>query len=419
MVHSAPHIACTVFMRSASNLVTSIDLGSTTLRGVVGQFLENGNLQVLSVESVPSEGIKRGAIFDADAVIESIGKLSDELSLRVGKPINSVYVGINGTHLQSIVSKGVIAVSRADGKISEEDVDRVKESAQAISLMNKEIIHLVPQSYIVDKEEGIRDPVGMQGIRLELSAVLVYGSSQQLKEVEKCVGAAGLSVENIFFSTLAASRAVLSRKQKDLGVMVMNIGGWTTGICVFEEGNLIYTSVLPIGSTHITNDIAIAFQVPIEVAEKLKIKYGSALPITAQNDEEIDLSEYGDETKRISRRELVDVILARLEEIFDLTSSELRKIGKEKLLPAGAVLCGGGAKLPLLDKFAKERLRIPTIIGFPKNVEGIVDKVDDPAFAAAIGLLLFEKDENDGHMVSRGGKGTVGQIKNWLRNFMP
>ena len=303
-------------------------------------------------------------------------------------------VNLDGSHIISRASKGVVAVSRADQEISEDDIGRVINAAEAISLpQNKEILHVIPREFIVDGEAGIKDPLGMHGVRLELNALIVECSTPVLKNIEKCVDAAGFKLESIILSPLAAARSALTKRQKELGVLALDIGSSTSGIAVYEDGDIIHTQILPIGSAHITNDIAIGLRTNIDVAEKIKIDYGVCLPEGVSKKEMVDLAKFGhQEPGQAMKREIAEIIECRLEEIFDLVNKELKKIGKQNLLPAGVVLLGGGAKLPGIVELSKKILKLPAQIGYPQEVDGLVDQIEDPSYATAVGLIKWNAD---------------------------
>ncbi|MDD3735170.1 MAG: cell division protein FtsA [Candidatus Pacebacteria bacterium] len=416
-------------MPARRNFIVGIDLGSSNTKGVVGEVLSNLPLQIVASSLIPASGIRKGLVVDFDEATDSVLKVIEDLEQKIGSSIKEVIVGINGSHIQSLETRGVVAVSRADGEVSRQDVERVLEAARTISLpQNKEIIHLIPKSYILDQERDIKNPIGMHGIRLEVEALAILGSSPYIKNSEKIFDMMGVNVEGINFSTLSGCEAAISKRQKELGILGIDIGGNTTGICVFEDGNLIHTKVLPIGAMHITNDIAIAFQLPIDSAEKLKLKYGLALnEKTNKNNifkEKIDLADIGgDEGRIIQRKELIEVIEARLQEIFEFVNKELKSINRERLLPAGVTIFGGGAKMSGIDEFAKEYLKLPSQIGYPRNIEGIVEKIDDPSFTTVIGLLISNFEEEhfsiNKQRTTTKVSGTFSRIKKWFEELMP
>jgi cell division protein FtsA len=410
---------------SKGNYIFSLDIGSSHTRSLVGEILPNLPLQIIAANTTETHGIRRGQIFDHDDAVESINSNLSSIEQKIGERPSSFIASIGGPHIQSITSRGVVAVSRADGEISEDDIARVIKAAEAVSLpKNKEIMHVIAKEFIVDKEDGIRDPIGMHGVRLEVECEVIVGSTTYINSVLKAVEETGYGINGIVFSTLAASEAVLSKRQKELGVLVLDIGGSSTGLCVFEEGNLLSASVLPIGASHITNDIAIAFQLPIDIAEKVKLKYAIAHSENYSRKEEINLKEFGEEEeKKVSRKKLIEVIEARNVEILELVNKELKKIGRERLLPGGVVLTGGGAKMPGMEDLVKNELHLPCQVGFPSKVEGIVDKVDDPSFATSVGLLLWELKEGEKGSINFPKKIQFGRqftkAKKWIEGLLP
>ncbi|MDH4129306.1 MAG: cell division protein FtsA, partial [Spirochaetota bacterium] len=325
--------------------ICGLDIGSSNIRAIVAQKKSDGpKPQVLGVAQVSASGMRRGVVVDIEETVKDIKKVIKEVERTSGMPFDDAYISIGGTHISCCSSRGVVAVSRADGEISPEDVDRVITAAQAISLgQNREIIHILPRYFIVDGQDMIKDPVSMNGIRLEVDTLIIHGSSPFIKNLNKCIKDADISINELVFAPLAAAYAVLNRRQKELGVLVLDFGGGTTGLTVFEEGDMIHSQVLPVGSAHITNDIAIGLRTSIDVAERVKLEYGSALPWEINKKETIDLTKVGGEGE-VSRHELAEIIEARVNEIIDLVNKELKKIDRQGLLPAGIVLVGGGAK---------------------------------------------------------------------------
>lgn len=401
------------------NYIFALDIGSANIRSAVGEILPNLPLQIVAAHISEAQGIRKGQVFDIEDAANSISKNIEEIERKIGERPVEFISSIGGTHIQSATSRGVVAVSRADGEVSDEDVERVIKAAETISLpKNKEILHTLPREFILDKEEALKDPRGMHGVRLEAEAEVIFGSTPYINNLIKALEGAGASVSDLVFSTLAGTEAVLSKRQRELGCLVFDIGGGSCGLCVFEEGNLLAASVLPIGAAHVTNDIAIAFQLPIDIAEKLKLKYGFAESKDISKKEEINLKNLGGEEKIISRKKLTEVIEARNLEILEFTNKELKRIGKERLLPAGVILIGGGAKMPGMEELVKKELHLPCQIGFPKDVEGIVDKIDDPSFATVIGLLLWQLKAGVPKRKIEIQK-TISKIKKWLEGLLP
>lgn len=413
-------------------IIVGVDIGTSNVRVVVTQQLgADKPLQVIGVGKVPSAGVRHGSIVDIEDSLKCIAEAVEKAEKVTGVPIEECYVSIGGNHIMSKTSKGVIAVSRADGEISNEDVNRVIDAASAISLpANREILHLIPRSFTIDNQEAIKNPVGMNGVRLEVDALVVEGGSPFIKNLNKCVAEAGLNIKELILSVLAASRATLTKRQKELGVVILDLGGGSTSMCVYEEGNIIHLAVLPIGGVSITNDLAIGLRTSIEVAEKVKLEYGSAMPLEINKKDQIDLSKISrTEEGMVPRRKVAEIIEARLEEIFGMCAKELKKIGRMGLLPAGVVLTGGGAKMPGIIDLAKIQLGLPVQIGFPMELEGVVEKIDDPSFATSVGLILWGKDldQKDQKRFSLGipswsinsMAGTVDKIRKWFKAFLP
>ncbi|MBL7053404.1 MAG: cell division protein FtsA [Candidatus Portnoybacteria bacterium] len=409
-------------------IIVGLDVGTCFIRTAVAKIrADQSKPQIIGIGQAPSFGLRKGVVVDIEEAVKSIGQSVQEAERSSGVSIERVIVSLSGNHITSKPSKGVIAVSRADGEISKEDTDRVIDSALAISVsQNREVVHNVPRSFSVDDQIGIKDPIGMNGLRLEVDTLIIEGSSPFIKNLSKCISEAGLEIEGMVLSPLAASRAALSKRQKELGVLALDLGGGTVGLTVFEEGEILHSCVLPVGSSHITSDIAIGLRGGIDLAEKVKLEYGSALTSEINKKDMIDLSKLGLEEKGIVPRiEVVQIIEARLSEILELANKELKMIDRQGLLPAGVVLLGGGAKIQGLVDLTKETLKLPVQVGFPLELEGIVDEINDPAFATVIGLILWSLDKNI-HGVRKGislpqfsVNSTVGKIKSWMRGFLP
>ena len=374
---------------AGEKIIGGLDVGTHTTQVVVGQKGEHDqNIEVIAVFEIPSEGIRKGVVVDVAAASETMKRAIEEAEKIAGRRIDEFFISFSGTHIVASQNVGSVVVSRADQEISENDKERVLNIAQALNISpNREIIETIPLYYVVDQDQSVKDPMGMKGKRLELRTLIIHGSTPHIRNWEQSLTEAGVETVGRVFSNIASSRAVLSKAQKELGAAVLDIGGSISGLTVFEEGDIIHTVVLPVGSAHITNDIAIGLKINVDIAEKLKLEYGS-LPGKGM----IDLSTYG-ESMKVSKKELSDIARMRLEELFGLVNKELRAIGKEKLLPGGVVLVGGGSKLPGIVDLAKAQLKLPVQIGYPRGIEGITDRADDPAYATAIGLLLVGFDE--------------------------
>jgi len=409
-----------------SRVIASLDIGSAKIRTVVGILEEKSQIpNIIGVGITPSSGLRKGSVIDVEEAINSISTSLEDAERMAGEPINHVFLGIGGSHIESMNSKGVIAVSNSSNEISEDDVDRVLEAAQAVSMpSNKRILRIIPKSFTVDEQKGIKYPVGMTGIRLEVEAHIVTGLVPAIKNIEKCVLQAGVDIDDIIPTSLAAPEAVLSKRQKELGVVVIDIGCGGTALSVFEEGTTLHTAVLPIGGESVTNDIAIGLRTSIDAAEKIKIEYGSCIPEEINERETIDLSLVSKiDAHRVSKKHMAEIIQARYHEIFMLAKDELAKIHRDGMLPGGIILTGGGVKMPGTIDLARETLNLPVQIGFPQNFDGVVDKIDDPAYSTVIGLLVWgARLETRAYGFSFKGLGLkkgFNGIKDWFKNLLP
>jgi cell division protein FtsA len=410
-----------------------LDIGSSNVRAVIAQELAADELlRVVGVGMASSVGIRRGTVVDVEAVAKTCNAVLEEAERMSGQAVSDVTVNVTGVELGCQRASGVVAVGRADGEVTEDDISRALEEVQARLMLplNREVVHVIPMSYRLDDQKDIKDPIGMHGVRLEMSAFVVSGSTSHLKNLSRALEQAGTHPESFVAEPLACAEAVLHQKQKELGTVIIDIGGSTTSLAVFEDGDLLHLAVLPIGGGHITNDIAIGLRTSIEVAEAVKLRYGSALPDGIGKREEIDLSLFDSQEEGIvSRHHVAEVIEARLEEIFTLVNAELKSIGREGLLPGGAVLTGGGALLPGTVDLAKDVLRLPSHIGYPQALGGILDQVDNPQFSTVIGLLLsarangsergsFSSQRMWNHM-PEGVQEVTEKMKGWCRRFLP
>ncbi len=418
---------------SRGHYFVGLDIGSAEIRAVIAQEISSEEpLRVVGMGSTVSSGLRRGAVVDTESVAKACNRALEQAERMAGHPANNAVVSVTGTDIACQHALGVVAVGRADGEVAEDDMSRVLEEVHArLTLpLNREIIHVIPKDYRLDDQKNIKDPLGMHGVRLELNALVVSGSMAHLKNVSRSLEAAGTSAESFVVEPIASAEAVLSTKQKELGTVLINIGGSTTSMVVFEDGDLLHLAVLPVGGSHITNDVAIGLRTSIEVAEAVKLQYGSALPEEVGKKEEIDLSIFdSQEDVLVSRKHVAEIIEARLEEILSFANSELKSIGREELLPGGAVLSGGGALLPGAVDLAKRILRLPVQIGYPKPLGGILDQVDTPQFATAVGLLLLAQ-ANHSHkrsfspnkmlgIVPTGIHDIMSKVKRWSKQFLP
>ncbi len=418
---------------SRSNYYVGLDIGSSTIRAMIAEEVAHDEpLRVVGIGSTASEGIRRGAVINVEAVAKAVNVALEQAERMAGHPAENVVVSVAGTDIACQNALGVIAVGRADGEVIHDDMTRVLEEVQTrITLpLNREIIHVIPKDYRLDDQKNIKDPMGMRGVRLEMNALVVSDSTTHLKNISRSLEQAGTNPDSFVVEPLAAAEAVLHEKQKELGTVLINIGGSTTSLAVFEDGDLLHLAVLPVGGAHVTNDIAIGLRTSIEVAEVVKLQYGIALPREVNKKEEIDLGVIdSQEEGLVSRHHVAEIIEARLEEIFSFINAELKNIGREGLLPGGAVLTGGGALLPGIVELAKGALRLPVQIGYPKPLGGILDEVDNPQFATTIGLVLLAQStgsERKSFSAQRlfgslpdGMQSIMNKAKHWSQRFLP
>jgi len=374
-----------------SYIVTGLDIGTHSIKMVVAQKREDGNLEIFGMAEEVSAGVRKGAVVNAEEVSRRIISLKSRVENSSSQKIRDVVANVGGSHIFVTPSHGIVAVSRADGSISQEDVDRVLQAAQAFSLpSNKEILEVFPQQFIVDGEGSIKEPAGMKGVRLETDVLAICGFSPYIKSVSDAILAAGLGIEDIVPSPLMASQAVLTPQQKELGVAVIDIGAGTTDLAVFEEGDLLYVTSFPVGSENITNDIAIGLRTEPDIAEQVKIEFGQ-LGAKGRKTMKVEIPDAPPLT--FSEKFLSHIIESRMREIFQLITRDLKKISKQGMLPGGIVLAGGGAKLPKIVDFAKKELKLPVKIGIP---QGVVSLQSDAAFLGAMGLIGVGEGEFQG-----------------------
>ena len=416
--------------RTQIELITGLDVGSTAIRVDVAKqtLLEDGSvdLQIIGLVEVPSEGVHKGVINSIEECVSAISHALEQMEQMIGVPIEHAWVGIAGGHITSQESKGVVAVAKSDGEIAEEDMVRAVEAARTVAMpLNYEILHVLPRNFCVDGQTGIKDPVGMTGVRLEVDTQIIQGLTSHIKNITKAVYRTGIDIDDLVFSALAIGEVVVTPRQKDLGVAIVNIGGSTTSLLVFEEGEVIHSAVLPIGSEHITNDLAIGLRTSIEIAEKVKVEYGECLAKNISKKEMLDLGIVGAEVnEEVSRKYVAEIIGARMEEILEKVDNDLININRSGLLPAGIVLTGGGAKLAGLVDLAKDRLRLPASLGYPLNVQSVSEKINDLSFSTAVGLINWGANlQHSGSKRSSFGRRSVDkisqQVRGWFKSLVP
>ncbi len=370
----------------------ALDVGSSKIRTVVGVVEDKKNVvNIIGIGISPSNGVRKGMITDIEEAVSNITASLEDAERMSGEHIHRVFVGFSGPHIETFDSRGVIAINNPNSEITEDDVDRVLEAARAVSLpSNREILRIIPKSFGIDSQQGIKYPVGMTGIRLEVQAHIISSMNASIRNLEKCLNETGVDIEEILPSSLACVEAVLDKKQKELGVLLVEVGACSTNIALYEEGSIIHSAVIPVGGEHVTNDLAIGLRSSIETAERVKIEYGTCIPDDVSDREDIDLSEISKiDNHTVQKKEVSKIIEARYHEIFMMIRDELHKVGRDGMLPAGAVLCGGAVKIPGMVDLARDCLQLPVQIGSPRNIEGIIDRIDDPSFMSVIGLLHF------------------------------
>ena len=411
------------------HIIAGLDIGSSNIRIVVGQIVktnESEQLNIIGVIDVPAQGLNKGSIVSIEDSVSSISAALEKAERMIGLPIENVYVGVGGSHIRSQESNGVIAITKTSGEIQETDVERVIEAARSVAApVNYEVLHVIPKTFSIDNQTGVKDPVGMSGIRLEVTTQVVRGLSSQISNVTKCVYRAGIDINDLVFGTLAASESVLSVRQKELGVCLVDIGAATTKLAVYEEGDLIHISVLPVGSDHITADLAIGLQTSLDVSERIKLDIGSASPSSFEKTDEINLRDFGGDDQAFSKKYIAEIIVARTEEIFEKVDLELQKINRSGLLPAGLVLIGGGSKLAGIVPVSKRKTMLPVSLGINKKFNTAVDKVNEPTYCTALGLVLWGFNQGGGAGGSKftlnnlqSVKDAAGKVKGWFKNLV-
>lgn len=405
-------------------LVMGLDVGTTKVCCLVASVME-GHIEIIGMGMTPSRGLEKGVVVDIGRTIQSIEKAVREAEKMADVHVDNVYVGITGKHIRSINNSATVSITRRDRIIREEDVRRVIEAAQTIPLSpDVELIHVIPRQYIVDGQEGITDPVGMTGTRLEVDVHLVMGSVTAVHNLVRCIETLGIRIAQIVLEPLASSLAVLSSAEKELGVVLLDVGGGTTDISVFRGGDIWFSKVVPIAGEHITNDITVGLQTPIEEAERIKKEYGTCLVDSVGDDEKIEVATIGgDGTKTVSRKKLAKVIEPRVEEILDLAMQEVEDAGYRDLIPAGMVLTGGTSLLDGIAEFAQRRYGLPVRRGrIPEGIHGLRDIVESPIYATAIGLIKYAVEGRDfakrRYGRGRSSGGFLGKLMDWFRKFI-
>jgi len=375
-----------------NNYQVGLDIGTKKTVAIIGEITEEQKVEIIGIGVAESRGIRKGVVVNLDLTIAAIKRAQEEAELMAGVEIDSAYVGISGSHIKSFNSRGVVAVSGKNREISREDIRRVIDQARALSIPpDRQIIHIIPQEFIVDEQDGIKDPLGMSGIKLEVNVHIITSAITSLQNLKNCLERAGISIREIVLNQIATSHSVLTHDERELGVGLIDIGAGTTEVAIFERGSLWYTSTIPLGGDNFTNDIAVGLRTPIPEAEKIKKKYGCvALPVTEEQETiEVPTVGKGRKSRVLSRQILADIIQPRAEEIFRLVDADIKRMGYEKSLNSGMVLTGGTALLDGLEEVAEEIFDLPVRRGDPNYVGGLIDRVSTPDYATGIGLILY------------------------------
>ena len=403
-----------------TDTIVGLDIGTRKVAAVIGEVTEDRKIEVIGIGTAESRGLRKGVVVNLDATAAAIQKAREEAELMAGVEIESAYVGISGAHIKSFNSRGVIAVSGRDRRISREDIRRALDQSKAVSIPpDREIIHVIPQEYIVDEHEGTKEqPLGMSGIKLEVNVHIVTSALTTVQNLRVCLERAGIDVEGIVLNQIAASLSTLTEDEKELGVGLIDIGAGTTEVAIFERGSLWYTAIIPLGGDNFTNDIAVGLRTPIPEAEKIKKKFGCVSSPLLDEQETIEVPAIGPSRKAriLSRQLLADIIQPRAEEIFRLVESDIKRMGYEKALNSGILLSGGTAMLEGLEEVAEEIFDLPVRRGDPSGVGGLADRVSTPDYATAVGLLLYGLEQRKvGRPAKDRGRGLWTRLRDWLK----
>ncbi len=407
-------------------MIVGLDIGTSKVVALVGEITDRGTVEIIGIGSHPASGMRKGVVVNIESTVHSIQRALEEAELMAGCQIDSVYVGIAGSHIRSLNSHGIVAIREQE--VTPADMERVIDAAQAVAIpADQKILHILPQEYIIDTQEGVKEPLGMSGVRLEAKVHLVTCAVNAVQNIEKCIRRRNLDVEDVILEQLASSYSVLTEDEKELGVCVVDIGGGTTDIAIFTGGAIRHTAVIPIAGDQVTNDIAHALRTPYQNAEEIKIKYACAMADLAGIDETIKVPSVGDRPAReLSRRALADVVEPRYDELFRLIHAELRRSGFEELMAAGVVLTGGTSKMEGVVELAEKIFDMPVRLCVPHNIEGLVDVVRNPIYATSVGLLQYaQHNMNDPQAggtslvtSDRGSPdaGLMGRMKRWIQS---
>ena len=402
---------------TGNDMIVGLDIGTSKVVSIVAEVSPEGDVEIVGIGSHLSRGLKKGVVVNIESTVQSIQRSVEEAELMAGCQIHSVFAGIAGSHIRSLNSHGIVAIR--DREVFKPDIDRVIDAAQAVAIpADQKILHILPQEYVIDSQDGVKEPLGMSGVRLEAKVHLVTCAVNAAQNIEKCIRRCGLEVDNIILEQLASGYAVLTEDEKELGVCLVDIGGGTTDIAIFTEGAIRHTAVIPIAGDQVTNDIAMALRTPTPYAEEIKIKYACALASLAGENETIKVPSVGDRSDRnLSRQALAEVVEPRYDELFTLIQAELRRSGFEDLVAAGIVLTGGTSKMEGVVELAEEIFHMPVSIGYPKGVTGLIDIVRNPIYSTAVGLLIYgAKQQCEGVVIPPAANltGAFSKVRSWF-----
>lgn len=402
-----------------NNYLVGLDIGTKKIAAVIGEITGENKVEIIGIGIADSRGLRKGVVVNLDATVSSIKKAQEEAELMAGVEIDSAFVGISGAHIKSFNSRGVIAVSGKNREIARDDIKRVIDQSRALSIPpDREIIHIIPQEFVVDDQDGIKDPLGMSGIKLEVNVHIVTSATTSIQNLRTCIERAGIEIKQVVLNQIASSASTLTHDEMELGVGLIDIGAGTTEVAIFERGSLWYTSIIPIGGDNFTNDIAVGLRTPIPEAERIKKKFGCVASPLMDEQETIEVPAVGKGKKArvLSRQLLADIIQPRAEEIFRLVDGDIKRMGYEKSLNSGIVLTGGTALLEGLEEVAEEIFDLPVRRGDPTGVGGLADRVNTPDYATSVGLILYGYEQWREKGLSKDKrKGLWARIKDWLK----
>ncbi|MCK4364029.1 MAG: cell division protein FtsA [Candidatus Aminicenantes bacterium] len=402
-----------------NNYIVGLDIGTKKTAAIIGEITEDKKIEIIGMGTTDSRGLRKGVVVNLEATVSAIKKAQEEAELMAGVEIDSAFVGISGAHIKSFNSRGVVAVSGKNKEITPDDIERVIDQSKAVSIPpDREIIHIIPQEFVVDEQDGIKDPLGMSGIKLEVNVHIVTSATTSVQNLKTCIERAGIEIERIVLNQIAASSSTLTHDEMELGVGMIDMGGGTTEVAIFERGSLWYTSIIPIGGDNFTNDIAVGLRTPIPEAERIKKKFGcvSSPPMDDEDTIEVPSVGRGKKPRILSRQLLADIIQPRAEEIFRLVDNDIKRMGYEKSLNSGIVITGGTALLEGLEEVAEEIFDLPVRRGDPSGIGGLAERVNTPDYAASVGLILFGYDQWKEKTLSKDRKRSLWvKFKEWLK----